>query len=69
MAAFEINKLVDSAGAGDWCSAGIIDKICRDGINGFLKKEESEIVKALNYGQILGSINCLFDGALGALYN
>ena len=30
---------------------------------------EKVIEKSLNFGQVLGAINCMFDGARGAMYN
>ena len=66
---FKIEQLIDSAGAGDWSSAGIIYKIGNKGRKGFLEKNEKEIVDSLQYGQVLGAINCFFDGARGTMYN
>lgn len=66
---YKITNLIDSGGAGDWCSAGIIYKIGEKGRNSFLKKNEKKIEESLQFGQILGAINCFFDGARGAMYN
>ena len=61
-----INDVVDTAGAGDWCSAGIIKTISS---NGPLKDQTKEqIEEALHIGQSFGAVNCLFDGARGAMY-
>jgi sugar/nucleoside kinase (ribokinase family) len=68
MSSFPIENVIDSAGAGDWCSAGIISKLCNTGYSGFKQNNLTEIESALNYGQILGSINCCFDGARGIMY-
>lgn len=60
------NDVIDTAGAGDWCSAGVIYSMagCSD-----LKKMTIKHIKgALSFGQALGAINCLFDGARGAMY-
>ncbi|MFS4494723.1 PfkB family carbohydrate kinase [Maribacter sp. 2308TA10-17] len=61
-----IDGLIDSAGAGDWCSAGIIEKLSE------IKKDveelnNDEILSCLNYGQKLGAINCLYIGARGLM--
>lgn len=65
---FLISDPVDTAGAGDWCSSGIIKMICeRDHL--LTAQSKLEIEQAINYGQALGAINCLFDGARGIMYN
>ncbi|NAS30387.1 hypothetical protein GTQ40_05345 [Flavobacteriaceae bacterium R38] len=64
---FLVSNPIDTAGAGDWCSSGIIKKLCLNGI--LVNQSKEQIEKALNYGQALGAINCLFDGARGAMYN
>jgi fructokinase len=62
-----IENTVDTAGAGDWCSSGIIKIISKNGI--LINQTNTQIEEALNYGQALGAINCLFDGARGVMYN
>lgn len=66
---YKIGFVVDAAGAGDWCSAGIISKIGVRGKEGFNNISEKEIIDAINYGQALGALNCYFDGARGLMYN
>lgn len=61
-----IPDVVDSAGAGDWCSAGIINKISSKGLKNL---SQEAIIDILNYGQALGAINCLYEGARGIMYN
>ena len=62
-----VSKVVDTVGAGDWCSAGIINVLAsRKKID---LSNEVVIIEALNYGQVLGGINCMFLGARGAMYN
>lgn len=62
-----IENTVDTAGAGDWCSSGIIKIISTNGM--LINQTNCQIEEALNYGQALGAINCLFDGARGTMYN
>jgi len=63
---FNLPNISDSSGAGDWCSAGIIDIITK---NGFLEDQKlANIKEAIVRGQSYGAINCLFDGARGAMY-
>ncbi|MEN9998010.1 MAG: hypothetical protein RI922_1000 [Bacteroidota bacterium] len=66
---FKINQLLDSAGAGDWCTAGIINQLGYDGVKSFNGSSNKEINNALNIGQALGALNCLFFGARGMMYN
>jgi fructokinase len=64
-----ISTIVDAAGAGDWCSAGIISKLGVPQCSSFQDWKITEIEDALNYGQVLGGINCCFDGARGIMYS
>jgi fructokinase len=64
---YKIVNEFDTAGAGDWCSAGIIEKLISDG-NDISHIVESEIILALKYGQALGAINCMYSGARGIMY-
>ena len=66
---YKFNNIVDSAGAGDWCTAGIIHSIGICGLKSFKSLSEQQIIEALKIGQALGGINCNFDGARGIMYN
>ncbi|MEO5563051.1 MAG: PfkB family carbohydrate kinase [Chitinophagaceae bacterium] len=66
--AYKIGPVIDAAGAGDWCTSGIIHELGRSGAGGFAKKKKEDIKQALQVGQALGALNCLFDGARGAMY-
>lgn len=65
---FLIGEAVDTAGAGDWCSAGIIHYLISQKDTKFYNFTSQEILEALKYGQVLGALNCLFDGARGLMY-
>jgi fructokinase len=69
MSAFQVLKIVDSAGAGDWCTAGIIHMIGQDGVKGFLDKSVREVEEALRFGQMLAALKCGYEGARGLMYN
>lgn len=64
---YYIENAVDTAGAGDWCSAGIIGQLVTEKGN-LSNANEKDILKALKYGQALGAINCLYYGARGLMY-
>ena len=58
----------DAAGAGDWCSAGIIHSLSRSrwmGLRGLLA---SQLQAALRKGQALAAVNCRYEGARGGMY-
>ena len=62
-------SVIDAAGSGDWCTAGIIHKLSRGGLTGFRKVTSDRLVDALRYGQALATWNCGFEGARGGMYN
>ncbi len=66
--AVPIEEFKDAVGAGDWCSAGIIDVLGRAGRSGFARASERRIVKAIRHGQSLASVNCRYAGARGGMY-
>jgi sugar/nucleoside kinase (ribokinase family) len=66
--ALEAPVLVDTCGAGDWCTAGILSKIAAEGFNGLKRVSGSVLRDALRFGQALASWNCGFEGARGGMY-
>ncbi|MBI4963170.1 MAG: carbohydrate kinase [Desulfomonile tiedjei] len=66
--AIEAGKLRDAAGAGDWCTAGIIHFLGQEGAAGLGASSEKEIIQALQLGQALAALNCCFEGARGGMY-
>ena len=66
MKPFSVSNLVDAAGLGDWCSAGIIHSISSRGIDNYFSKSSFEL--SLKLGQCFAAINCNFEGARGAMY-
>lgn len=65
---FDIEKVQDAAGAGDWCSAGLITRLCINGYKGLSSSSDDDVEKAISFGQSLGALNCLYDGARGLMY-
>jgi len=67
---FSLDKglIKDAAGAGDWCSVGIIHKLGSGGFDKFKKLKEDDIVKALNTGQAYAALSICFNGARGIMY-
>ena len=68
MPGFEVVGLRDAAGAGDWCTAGMIAKLGARGVSAFASTSHAEIEDALRYGQALAAWNCGFEGARGGMY-
>lgn len=60
------SEFIDAAGAGDWCSAGLILKLENAD---FTKITLRSIKEALSFAQAIASVNCSFDGARGAMYS
>lgn len=58
----------DAAGSGDWCTAGLINRLARGGLRGFRKASDERLVNALKYGQALAAWNCSYDSARGGMY-
>jgi sugar/nucleoside kinase (ribokinase family) len=61
-------KVVDTAGAGDWTTAGLIAHLLADGSESLKRLTKEKVLDALNYAQALAAINCQFEGARGAMY-
>lgn len=67
--AFNISDIKDAAGSGDWCTAGMIHLLGRNGTTGLENILEEDVVNALNFGQALAALNCGFEGARGGMYS
>jgi sugar/nucleoside kinase (ribokinase family) len=68
MKAFPVDSIRDTAGSGDWCTAGFIDRAGRGGAEGFHKMADCGVRDALRYGQALAAWNCGYEGARGGMY-
>ena len=67
--AFEVNPVADEAGAGDWCTSGIIHSLGRYGASSFWRTRSVGIERALQLGQALAAISCQFTSARGVMYS
>lgn len=65
--AFLVRNLKDAAGAGDWCTAGLIHMLATSKAS-LGRMSEKKVADALRYGQALSALNCGFEGARGAMY-
>jgi fructokinase len=66
--AFDVTELRDAAGAGDWCTAGIIHRLAQRGLAGLIKARRPQLEDALRFGQALAAWNCRYEGARGGMY-
>lgn len=60
--------LVDTCGAGDWCTAGLISMIGTKGVAGFRQITKKKLYAALKFSQALAAWTCGFEGARGGMY-
>jgi fructokinase len=67
--AIRVAEVVDTAGSGDWCTAGLLHALPRGGPKGLLELDESRLMEAIRYGQALAAWNCGFVGARGGMYD
>lgn len=67
--AYPVPTLRDAAGCGDWTTAGIIDKIARNGLAGLRRLPLITLASAVRYGQALAAWNCGYEGARGGMYH
>jgi sugar/nucleoside kinase (ribokinase family) len=65
--AFHTPRFVDGAGAGDWCSAGLIHHLGTSGAKIIDTLQKPRLLAALRLGQALAAVNCGFEGARGAM--
>jgi sugar/nucleoside kinase (ribokinase family) len=66
---FNVPSVVDSAGAGDWCTVGLIHCLGQEGAEGFSRASEGTIKTALLFGEALAALKCRYKGARGMMYN
>lgn len=65
--AFHTPRFLDGAGAGDWCSAGLIHHLGTSGAKIIDTLQKPRLLAALRFGQALSAVNCSFEGARGAM--
>jgi sugar/nucleoside kinase (ribokinase family) len=64
----EVDQFKDAAGAGDWASAALIDFLGRSALPMFEKTSQRQLLRAVQYAQVLASWNCKYEGARGGMY-
>jgi len=66
--AYTTGRFKDAAGAGDWCTAGLLHKVGKCGIKGLQDLSSDHLADAISFGQALAVWNCAFEGARGGMY-
>jgi sugar/nucleoside kinase (ribokinase family) len=66
--AFPVEQFRDTAGAGDWCTAGLLHALASRGLAGLKSATIKKIVDASAFAQALAAWNCGFEGARGGMY-
>jgi len=69
LAPYPVADFKDAAGAGDWCTAGIIHSLGGRGAAGLNQTEAGQIENALNLGQDLAALKCCHEGPRGIMYS
>jgi fructokinase len=65
---YDVRSPLDTAGAGDWCTGGILHVIGTTGLRGLQRLSANRLQDAMRFGQALASWNCGFEGARGGMY-
>lgn len=60
--------VTDTAGAGDWCTAGILHSLARSGAEGLRGTTPEQLEAGVRFGQALAAWNCGYIGARGGMY-
>lgn len=61
------NMIVDTSGAGDWTTAGIVFMLNQSCTRDMALVDQNELERALEFGQKLGAKACLYEGARGLM--
>ena len=66
--AVRVPNAVDTAGAGDWCTAGLLSRLAVPGVSGLADALPCDLANGLRFGQAAAAIACCYAGARGAMY-
>jgi len=67
LGAYELPYVHDTAGAGDWCTAGLIFDLFSQPVVPQRLVDYNALAQALAFGQALSTLNCMAEGARGLL--
>lgn len=63
-----ISRVADTAGAGDWCIAALLERLGRTGVAGIEGATEETLQEALRFARAAAALACTYEGARGAMY-
>lgn len=66
--AIRVPIVADTAGAGDWCTAGMLAALFEAGVESSWQLTYNAAYRALRYGQSLAALNCMYAGARGVTH-
>lgn len=61
-------RLLDTSGAGDWCTAGMLTSLLGKYRKHRYYITKDDVISALQYGQALAAISCAFIGGQGLIH-
>lgn len=59
---------VDTAGAGDWCTAGLLSQLATSGLGGLANASPNDLKDGIRFGQAAAAMACSYEGARGVMY-
>lgn len=66
--AIKVPYIADTAGAGDWCSAGLLYQLfSKNNATSTDIFSHNNLYTALRFGQALSALNCMYEGARGMM--
>ena len=68
MPANNVSSIRDAAGAGDWCTAGLLQRLGRGGAESLTPVRKTALRSAIQLGQAMSAWSCMFEGARGGMY-
>jgi fructokinase len=66
--AFQVETVKDTAGCGDWCTAGLLSRIGAGGARALASMTPEDVERVLQYAQAFSAWNCRFPAARGGMY-
>lgn len=61
-------EVADTAGAGDWCTAGLIFRLAAAGLEHPKALPPSDLEEGIRFGQAVAAMACGYEGARGMMY-
>lgn len=66
---YPVTNLKDTAGAGDWCTAGLLHMLGREGALTLSKMPVRDVEAALKTGQAMACLKCRYEGPRSIMYS